>query len=273
MIQYLPPIITLTVLGLFFGIVIAFASKKFAVIQDPKIQEILGKLPNANCGACGLAGCANFAEVLVKGDTALSNCRACSEEQAAGIAAILGVPHSSADKQVAALRCHGGSKAKNKFEYQGIADCQAAAQLMGGYKLCGYACLGLGNCARVCPFNAIRMDTGTGLPVIDAAFCAGCGRCARACPRKLLVLIPRQFPKSKIRERRIYVGCGSLDAAKTVVNVCAVGCIACKKCAEACPVAAIKAADNLAVIDYAKCIVCGKCAQVCPRGIIKKDPL
>ncbi|MFH1245371.1 MAG: (Fe-S)-binding protein, partial [Candidatus Omnitrophota bacterium] len=222
--QILAPILTLTLLGLFFGIVIAFAAKKFAVIQDPKIQEILENLPNANCGACGLAGCANFAEVLVKGDTTLSNCRACSEEQAAGIAAILGVAYSAAEKQVAVLHCYGGSKAKDRFAYQGIADCQAAAQLMGGYKLCSYACLGLGNCARACPFKAITIDVETNLPVVDAHLCTGCGQCLAACPRKLITLVSRQLKRSKIKDKRIYVGCSSLDTARVVMNVCAAGC-------------------------------------------------
>lgn len=258
--QLLAPILTLTGLGLFFGLVLTFASKKFAVSQDPKLQEVLEKLPGANCGACGMAGCARFGEALVKEEIGLENCKACSEEQATEIAKILGVKLSLAQKAVATLRCHGGKAAKDKFIYQGLKDCAAAAQTLGGQKSCAFACLGFGDCQRACPFNAIRMDP-EGLPVVDSEVCTGCGKCVAACPRDLMVLVPQ---KSKV-----YVGCSSKDLAKIVVQVCAVGCIACKKCEQACPEEAIKVVENLAQIDYDKCTSCGNCVEACPRKIIK----
>jgi len=52
-------------LGLFFGASLAYASKKFAVEVDPKIEEILEKLPGANCGGCGYSGCSGYAEAVV----------------------------------------------------------------------------------------------------------------------------------------------------------------------------------------------------------------
>jgi Na+-translocating ferredoxin:NAD+ oxidoreductase RNF subunit RnfB len=214
--QFLMPILTLTGLGLFFALVLSWASKKFAVTQDPKLRKVLETLPGSNCGACGMAGCARFGEALLHGEVALGNCKVCSEEQAEKIAKILGVKVSLV-KTVATLHCFGGKKAKDKFVYQGVKDCQSDAQLLGGHKLCGYACLGWGNCQRACPFDAIKMNE-EGLPVIDAQLCTGCGKCVYACPRDLLLLIPRKST--------VYVGCNSRDSVKTVVSVCAVGCIA-----------------------------------------------
>ena len=130
---------------------------------------------------------------------------------------------------------------------------------MDGQKLCQFACVGFGNCERVCPFEAIRMNE-EGLPVIDDKFCTGCGKCVEACPRDLLVLIPV--------EGRVYVGCSTHDPAKVVARLCSVGCIACKKCEQACPEEAIKVVENLAIIDYDKCTSCGKCVEACPRKII-----
>jgi electron transport complex protein RnfB len=257
---FLAPILTLTGLGLFFGLMLALASKKFAVAQDARIEEIINRLPGANCGACGMAGCSRFAEALVKKEVAIDNCKACSEEVVSEIAGILGVKLSVAEKKVASLRCHGGKKAKDKFVYQGLKDCQAAAQLLGGQKLCSWACLGFGNCQRACPFGAIQMSP-EGLPVVDSGLCTGCGRCVEACPRDLMVLIPAKG--------KVYVGCSCHYQAKEVVRTCEVGCIACKKCEEICPVGAIKVVENLAQIDYDKCTSCGKCIEVCPRKIIK----
>ncbi len=259
--QFLAPILTLTGLGLFFGLVIAFASKKFAVAEDLRIKEVLERLPGANCGACGMAGCARFAEAIIKTEASIDNCKACSEEQASEIAKILGLKLSLREKEIAHLRCHGGKFAKDKFIYQGLEDCQAAAQLLQGQKSCSYACLGFGTCEKACPFGAIKMSP-EGLPIIDSTLCTGCGKCVEACPRDLLVLLPA---KSKV-----YVGCSSHYPAKVVARVCSVGCIACKKCVEACPVEAVKIVENLAVIDYDKCTSCGKCIEVCPRKIIKE---
>ena len=261
MTQFLAPILTLTGLGLFFALVLTFASKKFAVVQDARIREVMERLPGANCGACGMAGCVRFAEALAKGEAALDNCKVCSEEAASDIAAILGLEFSLSEKKVVSLRCHGGKKAGDKFIYQGLKDCQAAAQLLAGHKLCSYACLGFSNCQRACPFGAIRMSA-EGLPVIDIELCTGCGKCVQVCPRDLLVLIPRKG--------KVCVGCSSQEPAKVVASVCAVGCIACKKCEQACAVEAIKVVENLAVIDYDKCTSCGECIKACPRKIIKE---
>lgn len=259
--QFLAPILTLTGLGLFFALVLTFASKKFAVSQDPRIKEILERLPGANCGACGLAGCAGFAETLAKGGISLENCKACSGEQAAEIAKILGVKLSLSEKKIVTLRCHGGKKAKDKFIYQGLKNCQAAAQVLGGYKVCSYACLGFADCRKACPFGAIQMDS-QGLPIIDFELCTGCGKCVQVCPRNLLVLIPI--------EGKVYVGCSSDHPAKEVIRACIVGCIACKKCEKVCPADAIKVIENLALIDYDKCTSCGKCVEVCPKDSIKE---
>ncbi|MFC1631044.1 RnfABCDGE type electron transport complex subunit B [Candidatus Omnitrophota bacterium] len=259
MTQFLPPILTLTGLGLFFGLVLTFASKKFAVTQDPRIKQILAELPGANCGACGKAGCAQFADDLAQGKVLVESCKACSLEDAAKIAGILGVELATTEKQLATLHCHGGKKAKDKFIYQGLADCQAASLALGGQKLCRYACLGFGNCQKACPFDAITMNS-QGLPEINAGACTACGKCVAACPRALLNLLPAKA--------KVYIGCNSHDPAKIVVASCGVGCIACKKCEKVCPVEAVKVIDNLAVIDYDKCTGCGECVQACPRKTI-----
>jgi Na+-translocating ferredoxin:NAD+ oxidoreductase RNF subunit RnfB len=259
MIEFVAPILTLTGLGLFFGLVLTWASKKFAVTQDPKIKQLLEKLPGVNCGVCGKAGCAAFAEGLARGEVVLSNCKSCSQEQASEIANILGVEVALAEKQVVTLRCHGGRSAKDKFIYQGIKDCLACARTLGGHKLCKYACLGFADCQRVCPVNAVKMNS-EGLPIIDSGLCTGCGKCVAVCPRNLLVLIPVKG--------EVYIGCSSHLPPKEVMRVCSLGCIACRRCEKACPEDAVKVVENLAVIDYDKCTSCGKCIEACPRKII-----
>ena len=46
-------IIILGILGLLMGIFLAYASKKFEVKKDEKVEKIIEILPGVNCGACG----------------------------------------------------------------------------------------------------------------------------------------------------------------------------------------------------------------------------
>ena len=46
-------VLILGLLGVFFGTVLAVASKVFAVEKDERYNEILENLPGANCGGCG----------------------------------------------------------------------------------------------------------------------------------------------------------------------------------------------------------------------------
>ena len=104
----LPAIIGLGVLGLFFGLVLGLASRKFAVKVDPRVEKILGALPGANCGACGMAGCCGFAEAVVVGKAEPNSCAPGGTEVANHLADILGIEVKTKAKKVAKLQCRGG---------------------------------------------------------------------------------------------------------------------------------------------------------------------
>lgn len=57
----------MSILGVIFGFILAYASKKFAVKVDNRIIKIQEALPGFNCGACGYAGCSGYAEDLASG--------------------------------------------------------------------------------------------------------------------------------------------------------------------------------------------------------------
>lgn len=258
----LVPILSLGGLGLAFGIGLALAAKKFCVAQDGRLEKIYNKLPGANCGACGMPGCMGFAEGLIQGNCSIDKCAVVGEKEREHIASILGIEHIDKVKSIARLHCNGGlNRAKDKFTYIGIRDCDAANMLSGGPKACIYGCIGFATCVRACPFGAISMDK-EGLPVIDETKCVACGKCIEACPKKLFTLVPH--------EKNYVVRCKSKDLGKVVIQACSVGCIACRKCEKICPVLAIKVIDNLAIIDYNICTDCGKCFEVCPTKTICK---
>ena len=76
-------------LGLFFGLVLSYFSKRFEVKVDPRITEIAGVLPSANCGACGYANCEEFAKAVAKGEAPSDGCKVGREKVAEKVKEIL----------------------------------------------------------------------------------------------------------------------------------------------------------------------------------------
>ncbi len=253
-------IVVLGVLGLIFGMILDFASKKFAVEVDEREAEILTVLPGANCGGCGYPGCGGLAAAIAKGDAPVNGCPVGGEAVAEKVADIMGVTAGSGEKMVAHVRCKGTCEAtKNKYEYSGVQDCRAAASLIGGPKGCSYGCLGLGTCVQVCAFDAIHVVDG--VAVVDEEKCVNCGKCIDICPKGLI----EHKPVSK----EVTVECMSNEFGKAVKDNCSVGCIGCGICFKECPFDAIIFENKLARIDYDKCKQCNKCADKCPTKVIK----
>jgi len=211
-------------LGLLFGAGLAYASKKFAVEVDPKIEEIIQKLPGANCGGCGYPGCSGYAEAVVKSGAPMTLCSPGGDAVIQEIASIMGVQAiEGGERMVAVVQCQGDNeKAPKKFHYAGITNCHAAQILMGGDKACVYGCLGLGTCVESCPFGAMKMGD-NGLPIVFEDKCTACGMCVSACPRGIMKLIPVS--------QKVFLGCVSQDKGKAVKQVCKVGCTGCTLCA------------------------------------------
>src|SRR3712207_9015410 len=67
-------VVILGVTGLAMGLFLAFAAKKFEVQIDPKIEEIIGVLPGANCGGCGYPGCSGYASAIVEEGASMTLC-------------------------------------------------------------------------------------------------------------------------------------------------------------------------------------------------------
>ena len=240
---FLTSIVALGGLGFLFGAGLAYASKRFAVEVDPKVEAIDEVLPGANCGACGYPGCAAYAEAAAKGEAPPDKCMPGGADVTAQISEILGVESdSSADPKVAVVRCQGDNElAAEKYVYQGVEDCHAAQLIAGGPKECQYGCLGLGSCVKACPFDAMVMSD-KGLPVVLEDKCTACGICVTTCPRGIMELIPRS--------QTVFLGCISQDKAKAVKSVCKVGCFACKICTtpKVTPSGVIEMDGNLPVI-------------------------
>lgn len=247
-------------MGILLAAVLAFADKKFYVWEDPRIDQVESMLPSANCGACGQAGCRAFAEKAVNGEIAPGKCTVSSPDGVIAIANFLGVNAGAEEKRVARLACAGGSNvAWNKALYSGMTTCRAAALVSGGGKSCSWGCLGLGDCARACTFDAIRMNEHD-LPVVDADKCTACNDCVVVCPKDLFSLHPISH--------RLWVQCKNLLNGDVAEALCEVACTACGRCAADAP-ALVQIVNNLAVVDYSKNKqATRKPIERCPTGAI-----
>jgi len=248
-------------LACLFGGLLGFTSIKFYVEVDPQVDAIMGILPGVNCGGCGFAGCGQFAASVASGTAEYGGCPVAGADAAVEIAAVMGVEASVADKKIAFIKCNGiDDNVKRIYDYSGLTSCIAASQLaMGGSKACAFACIGLEDCKRACPFDAVKiMDS---VAEIDEEKCVACGKCIAACPKGMIDMV---YEKAKVR-----VMCNSKDKGKDVREKCKAGCIGCMLCKKNCPEEAIIIENNLAIIDYDKCTSCGACVAKCPTKCIK----
>ncbi|MEF9945944.1 MAG: Fe-S cluster domain-containing protein [Lachnospiraceae bacterium] len=246
--------------GLFIGVFLGVAGKKFTVEVDEREEAILGVLPGNNCGGCGFAGCGGLAAAIVEGTAEVGGCPVGGAPVAAQIGEIMGQAVGEQVHQVAFVKCAGTcEKAKEQYQYYGVEDCVMANMMQdGGPKSCNYGCMGYGSCVKACPFDAIHIVDG--IAVVDKEACKACKKCIAACPKNLIELVPY--------EQKHLVSCSSKDKGKDVMAVCSVGCIGCKMCQKVCPSDAITVEDNIAHIDPSKCTNCGLCAEKCPKKTI-----
>lgn len=258
-------ILTLVVLGAVLAAVLYFVAQKFKVEEDPRIDEVESKLPGANCGGCGFAGCRGMAEALVKNDDISAlYCPVGGGDVMKGIADYLGKAAPEREPQVAVVRCAGSCANRPRTnQFDGAPSCAVVASLYGGETGCTFGCLGKGDCTSVCEFGAITMNAETGLPEVDDEKCTACGACVKACPKGVIEL-RKKFPKS----RKVYVSCVNKDKGGVARKSCSAACIGCGKCAKVCPFGAITVENNLAFIDSTKCRLCRKCVVECPTGAI-----
>lgn len=258
-------IVVLSLVGAFFGLVLAFANKKLAMELNPLIHIVEDVLPKGQCGACGFAGCMAYAEaVVLNKDVSPSLCTPGKKAVAAKVAELTGKTAEEVEPRVAYVKCANPmDKSSIKYIYSGILDCVAVNLLHEGPKDCKYGCVGFGTCVKQCVFDALEMSE-DGLPVVDRVKCTGCGKCETACPKHVIQMIPY--------DAHVGVVCNSLDKGAVARKICSVACIACGLCKKNCAYGAIEIVNNLAVVNSKICIEsCDNrtCLEKCPTKAIE----
>lgn len=259
-------VIIVSVVGLVLGLILAIASIVMAVPVDEKAEAIQEVLAGANCGACGYSGCAGYAGALSKGDC--TDCTLCAPggpDCAAAVAEIMGLAAGEMKPMAAVVMCKGTpDKCDSAMNYHGDMSCKTASQLYGGPKACNYGCLGLGDCVKACPYDAIKICDGVAR--VNPLACKACKVCIKTCPKGIIDLVP-------LYETKSVNFCKNKDKGNLTSKQCTVGCIGCMKCVKTCEFDAIKVENNHAIVDYDKCTGCGKCAEACPKKCLENITL
>lgn len=254
------PVLIFAAIGAIAGVMLMFGSKFFAVEEDEKVAKIAEALPNANCGACGYAGCADYAKAVASGAAPNNKCKPGGSAAAKKIAEIMGQEALESVRETAYVRCNGCQDAtEDRYDFISTQSCSATERFYNGKRMCRTGCDGLGDCAAACDHDAICIVNG--VAVVNSEKCVACGKCVSACPNHLIVIRPY--------EQKVDVRCSSKDPGKIAKDVCKNSCIGCKICEKKCPNGAIAVSDNHATIDYSKCTNCGACAAACPRKCIE----
>ena len=102
-------VVIMVCVGTVFGFVLATADKKFAMDENPLIGEVKEALPQGQCGACGYAGCAKYAEAVVNDPDVPPNlCVPGKAAVAEEVAMLTGKVAEAAEAKFAHVKCRGG---------------------------------------------------------------------------------------------------------------------------------------------------------------------
>ncbi len=225
-------------------------------------EAVLAELmPGINCKECGRKTCALFAKDLAKDKTNLDNCPYLNKTSFKKAKNIIERNRKIKFDKVALVRCKGGIDCTNKFEYIGDNTCKSKNLFHSGDKQCPFACLGCGDCAKVCPYDAIFISD-KGCAVVDKSKCTGCGECVKTCPNELISIVDS--------DQFVEAICKNSSTDTVITRNCKVSCTHCDACVASCPTNAITIVGGLPKIDKKKCIKCGKCVSACPNHVISR---
>jgi len=159
-------IVALSALGLVFGLLLGFASRRFAVEEDPIVDKIDAILPQSQCGQCGYPGCRPYAEAVGNQGEKINRCAPGGEAVMQKIATLLNVepqPVGGDDAVPEPVRMLAVIDENN--------------------------CIGCTKCIQACPVDAIVGAT-RAMHTVMSDLCTGCNLCVDPCPTSCIELRP-----------------------------------------------------------------------------------
>lgn len=155
-------IAALSVLGLLFGVVLGYASRRFAVEDDPVVEKIDDLLPQSQCGQCGYHRCRPYAEAVGLQGEKINRCAPGGEAVMLKIAEMLNVEPQPIDGDVVV---------PEPVRMLAIID--------------EANCIGCTKCIQACPVDAIVGAT-RAMHTVMSDLCTGCNLCVDPARRSVL---------------------------------------------------------------------------------------
>lgn len=151
-------IITLAVIAVIFGLILAYSAVRFKVEGDPVVDQIDALLPQTQCGQCTYVGCRPYAEAMAKGEADINQCPPGGEATIIALADLL-------DVEVKPLNAeHGEIKSLPTI-----------------VRIDEQICIGCTLCIQACPVDAI-LGAAKQMHTIIESECTGCDLCIAPCP-------------------------------------------------------------------------------------------
>lgn len=159
-------VIAITLMGLVFGLILGYASRRFAVEEDPIVEKIEELLPQSQCGQCGYPGCRPYAEAVGNNDAKINLCAPGGEAVMQKIATLLNVDPQPIEGDESAL---------------------APVRMLAVIDEAN--CIGCTKCIQACPVDAIVGAT-RAMHTVMSDLCTGCNLCVDPCPTSCIDLVP-----------------------------------------------------------------------------------
>ena len=148
---------SISLLALFFGLVLGYAAIRYRVEGNPLVDQIDAILPQTQCGQCDFPGCRPYAEAIASGEAEINQCPPGGQEGVDALAELLDVETLTLNEE------HGETKPKRIA----VVDEQV--------------CIGCTLCIQACPVDAFVGSSKVMTQVI-ASECTGCDLCLPVCP-------------------------------------------------------------------------------------------
>ena len=144
-------IITLAVVAVIFGLILAYSAVRFKVEGDP----VVALLPQTQCGQCTYPGCRPYAEAMAKGEADINQCPPGGDATIIALADLLGVDVKPLNAE------HGTVKT-----------------LPTVVRIDEQVCIGCTLCIQACPVDAI-LGAAKHMHTVIESECTGCDLCIR----------------------------------------------------------------------------------------------
>ncbi|MFU9138580.1 MULTISPECIES: electron transport complex subunit RsxB [unclassified Erwinia] len=158
-------IAVLSALGLLFGALLGYASRRFKVEEDPIVEQIDAILPQSQCGQCGYPGCRPYADAVGNNGEMINKCAPGGEQTMLKLATLLNVEPQPLGDEAA-------REPERKVAWIDEANC-----------------IGCTKCIQACPVDAIVGAT-RAMHTVLSDVCTGCDLCVAPCPTDCIEMRP-----------------------------------------------------------------------------------